>query len=76
MISQPDTSPIAEEPLVAEVKGIYAGLVMVEQMHVEVDSNQTAINDTDAAHALCNEQCEALIALQRTLLLEHTTTSC
>lgn len=28
MIGQPETRPISQEQLVAEVKGIYAGLVM------------------------------------------------
>jgi hypothetical protein len=31
IIRQPETRPISQEQLVAEVKGIYAGLVMVEQ---------------------------------------------
>ncbi|KAK6206238.1 hypothetical protein QIS74_13657 [Colletotrichum tabaci] len=38
MIKEPETRPISQEQLVAEVKGIYAGLVMVEsKMAIEDD---------------------------------------
>lgn len=69
MIKQPETRPISQEQLVAEVKGIYAGLVMVESKCIEVDSAQSA--QSDAAAKLNNEQWQALIALHRTLLHEH-----
>lgn len=99
MIGQPETRPISQEQLVAEVKGIYAGLVMyvgsclllrqlrrclvlrcdtlltdshnsrVESKCIEVDSSQSAQNDTSPK--LNNEQWQALIALHRTLLHEH-----
>ncbi|KAI1319123.1 hypothetical protein F5Y16DRAFT_414328 [Xylariaceae sp. FL0255] len=46
---------ISQEQLVAEVKGIYAGLVMVESKYIELN----------------NEQWQALIALHRILLHEH-----
>ena len=36
MLRQPETRPITQEQLVNEVKGIYAGLVMVEKKCVEV----------------------------------------
>jgi hypothetical protein len=36
MLLQPETRPISQEQLVNEVKGIYAGLVMVEKKCVEV----------------------------------------
>jgi hypothetical protein len=55
--------------LVAEVKGIYAGLVMVESKCIEVDNNQSS--QTDPANKLNNDQWQALIALHRTLLHEH-----
>lgn len=67
MIGQPETRPISQEQLVAEVKGIYAGLVMVESKCIDVDSSQTA----QARPELNNEQWQALIALHRTLLHEH-----
>ncbi|KAF3768185.1 hypothetical protein M406DRAFT_75543 [Cryphonectria parasitica EP155] len=63
MIPQPETRPISQEQLVTEVKGIYAGLVMVESKCTEVDTAGTA--------KLNNEQWQALIALHRTLLHEH-----
>ncbi|KAJ2892916.1 Telomerase-binding EST1A [Zalerion maritima] len=67
MIRQPATRPISQEQLVAEVKGIYAGLVMVESKCIEVDTSQ----GQSTSLALSNEQWQALIALHRTLLHEH-----
>lgn len=69
MIRQPETRPISQDQLVAEVKGIYAGLVMVETKCIEVDNAQSS--NKDANHKLNNEQWQALIALHRTLLHEH-----
>ncbi|KAK3693628.1 hypothetical protein B0T22DRAFT_45602 [Podospora appendiculata] len=69
LIKQPETRPISQEQLVAEVKGIYAGLVMVESKCIEVDNAQNAQNDPN--NKLNNEQWQALIALHRTLLHEH-----
>ncbi|KAJ6262294.1 hypothetical protein Dda_3101 [Drechslerella dactyloides] len=75
LILQPETRPISQEQLVAEVKGIYAGLVMVEAKCIEVDSKQaaaaTAGRDSKEIPRLNNEQWQALIALHRTLLHEH-----
>ncbi|KAI5456149.1 hypothetical protein BGZ63DRAFT_323324, partial [Mariannaea sp. PMI_226] len=68
MMLQPETRPISEDQLVAEVKGIYAGLVMVETKCIEVDNAQSSNTD---ANKLNNEQWQALIALHRTLLHEH-----
>ncbi|KAI1472479.1 uncharacterized protein F4812DRAFT_454293 [Daldinia caldariorum] len=67
LIKQPETRPISQEQLIAEVKGIYAGLVMVESKCIEVDNAQQSQNETQ----LNNEQWQALIALHRTLLHEH-----
>lgn len=72
IILQPETKPISQEQLVAEVKGIYAGLVMVEAKCIEVDNKQAALAQADGSHTrLNNEQWQALIALHRTLLHEH-----
>ncbi|KAI9825122.1 MAG: hypothetical protein M1832_001442 [Thelocarpon impressellum] len=79
MVLQPGTRPISQAQLVAEVKGIYAGLVMVEAKCIEVDSKQAAAVQAAAVQAaepgkqprLNNEQWQALIALHRTLLHEH-----
>jgi hypothetical protein len=40
IILQPEARPISQEQLVAEVKGIYAGLVMVEAKFIEADNEQ------------------------------------
>ncbi|OBS17061.1 hypothetical protein FPOA_12043 [Fusarium poae] len=69
IMGQPETRPISQDQLVAEVKGIYAGLVMVETKCIEVDNAQSS--NTDANAKLNNEQWQALIALHRTLLHEH-----
>ncbi len=72
--SQPDTKPISQDQLVAEVKGIYAGLVMVEGKCIQVDLKQTQLAKEAAPGpppVLNNEQYQALIALHRTLLHEH-----
>jgi hypothetical protein len=69
MVKEPETRPISQDQLINEVKGIYAGLVMVESKCIEVDNAQSS--NTDADHTLSNEQWQALIALHRTLLHEH-----
>ncbi|KAH7312114.1 hypothetical protein BKA65DRAFT_574916 [Rhexocercosporidium sp. MPI-PUGE-AT-0058] len=73
IIMQPETRPISQEQLVAEVKGIYAGLVMVEAKCIEVDNKQATLAQADPTSQpkLNNEQWQALIALHRTLLHEH-----
>ena len=43
MLLQPETRPITQEQLVNEVKGIYAGLVMVEKKCVEVHTLTSSI---------------------------------
>ncbi|KAL0475282.1 hypothetical protein QR685DRAFT_431429 [Neurospora intermedia] len=69
-LKQPETRAISQEQLVTEVKGIYAGLVMVESKCIEVDNAQNA--EADPANKPINhEQWQALIALHRTLLHEH-----
>lgn len=70
IILQPETRPISQEQLVAEVKGIYAGLVMVEAKCIEVDNKQATLAQADpsAQPKLNNEQWQALIALHRTLV--------
>ncbi|KDN63205.1 hypothetical protein CSUB01_09938 [Colletotrichum sublineola] len=65
----PETRPISQEQLVAEVKGIYAGLAMVESKCIEVDNAQSSTKDTSPS--LNPDQWQALIALHRTLLYEH-----
>jgi hypothetical protein len=64
---QPKTKPISQDQLVAEVKGIYAGLVMIEGKCIEVDNAQSRQKYND----LNSEQWTALVTLHRTLLHEH-----
>ena len=74
MILQPETRPISHAQLAVEVKGIYAGLVMVEAKCVDVDEKQSIAaleKDPTRQTKLSNEQWQALIALHRTLLHEH-----
>ncbi|CZS92380.1 uncharacterized protein RAG0_02797 [Rhynchosporium agropyri] len=84
IISQLETRPISQEQLVAEVKGIYAGLgnvysllphqsLMVEAKCIEVDNKQATLTQADPTSQpeLNNKQWQALIALHRTLLHEH-----
>ncbi|KAL8853668.1 MAG: hypothetical protein Q9221_001479 [Calogaya cf. arnoldii] len=74
MLLQPETRPISHAQLVVEVKGIYHGLVMVEQKCIEVDEKQFAAaleRDPSKRTELKDEQWQALIALHKTLLHEH-----
>lgn len=73
MFVGPETRPISLEQLIAEVKGIYSGLVMVEAKCCEVDAKQAiAAKDRDGKYPrLNNEQWQALNSLHRTLLHEH-----
>ncbi|KAK3315964.1 hypothetical protein B0H66DRAFT_592224 [Apodospora peruviana] len=49
LIKEPETRPISQEQLVAEVKAIYAGLVMVEKKCLEIDNAQNTWSDLDDA---------------------------
>jgi len=63
---QPETRPISQDQLAAEIKGIYIGLVMVEAKCIEID------NRVEEGQALLNEkQWQVLIVLHRALLHEH-----
>jgi hypothetical protein len=64
---QPEFSPISQQDLAAEVKGIYAGLVMVEAKCINIDAQKTS----QPHEELGTEQWQALVALHRTLLYEH-----
>ena len=72
ILPQPETRPISQEQLNAEVKGIYAGLVLAEGKCIEVDNKHATLAQADRAQSkLGTEQWRALIALHRTLLHEH-----
>jgi hypothetical protein len=71
---QPETRPISQEQLVAEVKGIYARLLMVDGKCIQVDGKQAQLaRDAPKGQIpkLTDDQWQALIALHRTLLHEH-----
>ncbi|KAK3314593.1 hypothetical protein B0H66DRAFT_605540 [Apodospora peruviana] len=46
-VKQPDSLPTSQEQVVAEVKGSYAGLVMVERKCIEVDNPQKKQDDAN-----------------------------
>jgi hypothetical protein len=74
ILPQPEAQPISQEQLVAEVKGIYAGLVIVEGKFFQVDTKQAALAPEaplGTQPELKNERWQALLALHRTLLREH-----
>ena len=77
IVKAPDSRPITQQQLAAEVKGIYSGLVMVENKCVQVVSKHTEAmqkaeaGDEQARHSLRIDHFQALIALHRTLLHEH-----
>ncbi|CAH0025575.1 unnamed protein product [Clonostachys rhizophaga] len=64
---QPETRPVTHDQLVAEVKGIYAGLVMIETKCIELDNAKLP---DSGVRELSKEQWQALISLHRTLLEE------
>lgn len=74
ILRQPETRPISQDQLVIEVKGIYAGLVMVEAKCIDVDEKQTIAaqeQDPSKKKPLRNDQWQSLIALHKQLLHEH-----
>lgn len=74
LVLQPDSRPISQEQLAAEVKSIYAGLTMVESKCIHVDKAQAAAQRDPVSGQqprLAPDHWQALIALHRTLLHEH-----
>ncbi|KAG5744617.1 hypothetical protein H9Q70_012680 [Fusarium xylarioides] len=65
MMRQPETRPISQDELLVEVRGIYAGLVMVETKCIEVDK----AHSTEGR--LTPEEWQQLIAFHRYLLHEN-----
>ena len=68
LLKEPDTKPISQEQLVAEVKGIYAGLVMVESKCIEIDDGFSL---ADRQAKLTNDHWQAQGALHPALLNER-----
>ena len=77
LLLQPESRPISHEQLVVEVKGIYAGLVMVEAKCIDIDEKQSSTaqgNGTSKSNhlkQLKDDQWHSLIALHKQLLHEH-----
>ncbi len=74
LLLQPETRPISHEQLVIEVKGIYAGLVMVEAKCIDIDERQSAAareQNPSRKTELLDDQWQSLIALHKQLLHEH-----
>ena len=68
MLLQPETRPISHDQLVVEVKGIYAGLVMVEAKCIDIDERQAAAaqeKDPAKRSELKDDQWQSLIALHK-----------
>ncbi|CAK7273454.1 hypothetical protein SEPCBS57363_005661 [Sporothrix epigloea] len=65
----PKTHLVTHSQLVNEVKGIYAGLAMVETKCMEIDSEKTAKNGSQ--DKLEDDQWRALLALHQALLNEY-----
>lgn len=66
LLSIPDRREITREQLANEVKGIYAGLAMVEKKCVEIDSQKSGTT----GH-FSNDRLQSLITWHRNLLHEH-----
>lgn len=66
---QPQSRPVFQEHLAAEVKSIYNGLTQVETKCVHIDRVQQATPRSDSR--ITNDHWQAMIALHRTLLHEH-----
>ncbi|KAF1991083.1 hypothetical protein K402DRAFT_170744 [Aulographum hederae CBS 113979] len=73
LVLQQDSRDISQEQLAAEVKSIYAGLVMVESkcIHVDKAQSETIHADSDSDSEMADDHWQALIALHKTLLHEH-----
>lgn len=69
LFRQPETNAITQAQLIAEVKGIYGGLVLIENKCIELDSVQSS--SISAEQDLSPEQWQKLIGLHRSLLYEH-----
>ncbi|KAL8707206.1 MAG: hypothetical protein Q9220_007725 [cf. Caloplaca sp. 1 TL-2023] len=66
--------PVSHAQLVVEMKGIYAGLVLIEEKCIEVNKKQmAAIQEYGPTRRapLHDDQWQVLIALHKTLLHEH-----
>ena len=67
MVRQPEARPISVDQLIAEVKGIHAGLIMVEVKCCEVDArqHQAALESDSETPSLSNAQWHGTVVLVR-----------
>lgn len=68
-IRRPCSQPISQEQLAAEVKGIYAGLVMVEAKCINIDAHEKTTHPGEPP--LTSERRQTLMNSHRKLLYEH-----
>ncbi|KAL3471389.1 hypothetical protein BJX99DRAFT_263320 [Aspergillus californicus] len=66
ILLQVETEPLAEEDLLNEIRGIYAGLAMVEKKCMEFVKEKS-----ESQTELSKQQWQKLIGIHRTLLQEH-----
>jgi len=77
LVKQPDSRPISQAQLKAEVRGIYAGLVMMEAKCVNVvNAQMSAIRELQVGGQSISlsqnpDHWQALVSLHRSLLHEH-----
>ena len=74
ILLQPNIRLISHEQLVSEVKGIYAGLVMVNAKCIDINERQSPTaqeKGTPKSIHLKNDQWQSLIPLHKQLLHEH-----
>ena len=70
LILQPDSRPISQEQLAAEVKSIYHGLTMIESKCIHLDKSQSQA-DAQEKIPVPADHWRVMIGLHRTLLHEH-----
>lgn len=73
IIRQLEAIPISEKQLVAEVKGIYAAIQILEETCIEMDNKlaTSTMDNTSSRSKLNNKQWQALVTLHRKLIHEH-----
>ncbi|KAL8403172.1 hypothetical protein RB594_008436 [Gaeumannomyces avenae] len=68
---QPETRPVTQEQLIAEVKGICSGLAMLESRCIKAVTTEASLHDNPNSPPPTNDQWQALVSLHEKLLDEH-----
>lgn len=71
MPQKPETGLVSEPQIVAETKGIYKGIVLLESKCIEVDGKYSVQKEGEPVLELSNVQWQTLSALHGALLHEH-----